>query len=125
MRSRPRASLRPSRKAPLSRTPRPRSRSFLRSRNQSHQEQDISCRGASRRQVIAAMEKFMDELQVLNEASGGPPNFRGDLRAPVIVSGDAFAVAGEIQSGAILPGRIEHGAEAAAFAARPEIVRQH
>src|SRR6188508_2719009 len=86
----------PSRNAPLSRLAfRPRSRSLAHRRCQRKNEHEISCRGAHRRAIIWAIEKFMDKLQVLVDAGGRPPDFRGQLVPPVVVAGDALAIAGQ------------------------------
>ena len=58
---------------------RPRSRSPRDRRRHSNHEQESSCRGAHRRAIICAIEKFMDKLQVLIDAGGWPPDFRGHL----------------------------------------------
>jgi hypothetical protein len=39
------------------------------------------------------MEKFMDKLQVLDNSVGRTPDFRWHLGAPVVMAGDAFAIA--------------------------------
>ncbi len=69
--------------------------------------------------IVAAMEKFMDELQILNDAGGRTPDFRGHFAAPVLVTDEAFAVAGQVQRGPVLPvgrntptpGRTDHVAK--------------
>ena len=61
----------------------------------------------------------MNKLQVLIDAGGGPPDFRGQLVPPVVVAGDAFAITGQVERGAALPVGTEHRAEPPALAARP------
>src|SRR3984893_9093150 len=125
IRRRPESCLFPRRKAPLSPTPRPRARRPLSSRRQSRQEHDSSCRGASKRHVISAMEKLMNQLQILIEPGRRAPDFRGHLCAPNIVPGDGLAVARQIQRGTGLPVGVEHGAKAPSTALWPEVGREH
>src|ERR1700678_4147492 len=66
------------------------------------------------------MEKFMDELQILDDARGRAPDFRGHLRAPAGVARDTFAVAREIQRRPALPIGAEARAKPAAAAAWPQ-----
>src|SRR4051812_15739389 len=94
----------PSRNAPLSRLAfLPRSRNFAPRRSHRNHEQEISCRGDQRRAIICAIEKFMNKLQVLVDSGRWPPDFRGQLMPPVVMAGDALAIAGQVESGAALP----------------------
>jgi hypothetical protein len=44
-----------------------------------NQEHDILCCGDQRRRIVAAIEKFMYELQILDDSLAGPPNLRWKL----------------------------------------------
>ena len=63
----------------------------------------------------------MDKLQVLVDADGGPPDFRRQFVAPVVVPGDALAITGQVQGGPVFPVGAEHGADAPAVALRPQM----
>ena len=64
----------------------------------------------------------MNDLQVVNEADGGPPDFRyGIFRSPIVVTNNAYAVTGQVKRGARFPVRPEHRAKTAAMASRPKV----
>src|SRR5262245_25705295 len=125
MREGPPSVRRPSRNAPLSRVaPRPRRRrSRSRCRQRSH-AQESSCRGGSRRLIVRAIEKLMDDLQIVNDASLGPPDHGGRLMAPVVVPLAADAVAGQIEGGAALPVGPKNGLHPPSFAGWPAVEGQ-
>src|SRR4051794_39447065 len=117
MRLRPFSST-PSRKAPLSRMKRPRWRKPSIKCSHTGHEHDNSCCGAIRRRIVAGIEKFMNKLQVLNEAGRGPPHFRGHFGAPVVMAFQTDAVAGQVERGPALPVGSKHGPQPTAPAAR-------
>ncbi len=67
----------------------------------------------------------MNDLQVVNEANGRSPDFRRHFRSPIVVPIKADAVAGQIERGAALPVRPEHGAETATVTPGPEVGAQN
>src|SRR6266480_7513466 len=102
----------PSRNAPLSRTPPPRSRSLSSSSPQS--AASIDRLGCGARDIVPRLKKFVHDFHILSNSFRGIPDLRRVLVAPVVVAFDGRAVARQVQRDAGLPVRVEHGGDAAA-----------
>jgi hypothetical protein len=90
----------------------------------SNHEHESPCRGDQRRRIISTIEKFMYELEVLNNSFLRSPDLRRHLGPPVVVSGDRFTVAREIERRAALPIGAKYRADAAPTVPRPAIERE-
>src|SRR5574340_1203775 len=112
------ASLRPSKNAPLSRTPPIWQRRWA--TNSLHSCAGASSNGAG---VVAALKKIMNNLQVVRDALGGLPEQLWVLRPSVVVSRDAVSVARDVKCVAVLPGGLECQADTLA-AGGPPVERQ-
>src|SRR5690606_36521401 len=71
--------------------------------------------------IVAAIEKLMHDLQILQDAALRTPDHGGRLLPPVVMAFTADTIAGQIERCAPFPFRPEHSLHPAALAPRPTV----